>query len=179
MDAAERWQILRLHVEDQIPLAALARDTGVGLRTLERWHARFRTEGYTGLGTRRRADAGSHRLPAELVSLVEGLALSKPRPAIITIHRKVSAICEEQGWPVPEPTPVRKIRAAEGQSVVLVAADMPLVREAARNRAVKKTLTIPQWLDELAREKDVNFSLVLQEALKERLRVSSGRRRTK
>ena len=62
MDAAGRWQILRLHVEDQIPLAALARDTGVGLRTLERWHARFRTEGYTGLGTRRRADAGSHRL---------------------------------------------------------------------------------------------------------------------
>jgi len=86
---------------------------------------------------------------------------------------------EEQGWLVPDPTPVRKIRAAEGQSVVLVAADMPLVREAARNRAVKKTLTIPQWLDELAREKDVNFSLVLQEALKERLRVSSGRRRTK
>jgi post-segregation antitoxin (ccd killing protein) len=54
---------------------------------------------------------------------------------------------------------------------------MPLVREAARNRAVKKTLTIPQWLDELAREKDVNFSLVLQEALKERLRVSSGRKK--
>mgnify|MGYP003593090042 FL=1 len=86
---------------------------------------------------------------------------------------------EEQGWPVPEPTTVRKIRADEGQSIVLVAADMPLVREAARNRAVKKTLTIPQWLDDLAREKDVNFSLVLQEALKERLRVSSGRRRTK
>ena len=86
---------------------------------------------------------------------------------------------EEQGWAVPDPTPVRKIRAGEGQSIVLVAADMPLVREAARNRAVKKTLTIPQWLDELAREKDVNFSLVLQEALKERLRVSSGRRRGK
>ena len=101
MDAAGRWQILRLHVEDQIPLAALARDTGVGLRTLERWHAALRTEGYTGLGTRRRADAGSHRLPAELVSLVEGLALIKPRPAIITIHRKVSAVCREQGGRCP------------------------------------------------------------------------------
>lgn len=33
--------------------------------------------------------------------------------------------------------------------------------------------------DELARERGVDFSLVLQEALKERLRVSSGRRRTK
>jgi putative transposase len=110
MDAAGRWQILRLHVEDQIPLAALARDTGVGLRTLERWHARYRTEGYTGLGTRRRADAGSHHLPSELVSLIEGLALSKPRPTIITIHRKISAICE-RGWPVPSYGVVRAIIA--------------------------------------------------------------------
>ena len=125
MDAAERWQILRLHVEDQIPLAALARDTGVGLRTLERWHARFRTEGYTGLGTRRRADAGSHRLPAELVSLVEGLALSKPRPAIITIHRKVSAICEEQGWPVPSYGVVRAIVADLDPGMVTLALEGP------------------------------------------------------
>lgn len=88
MDAAGRWEILKLHVEDQIPLAALARDTGIGLRTLERWHARYRTEGYASLDRRQRADAGSRRLPAELVSLVEGLALRKPRPAIITIHRK-------------------------------------------------------------------------------------------
>src|SRR5699024_1282418 len=111
MDAAERWQILRLHDEDQIPLAALARDTGVGLGTLERWHARFRTEGYAGLGARRRAGADSHRLPAELVSLIEGLTLTKPRPAIITIHRKVGGICEEEGWPVPSYGVVRAIIA--------------------------------------------------------------------
>ena len=33
-------------------------------------------------------------------------------------------------------------------------------------RSVKKTLSIPKWLDELAREKDINFSQTLQEALK-------------
>src|SRR5699024_11701749 len=101
MDAAGRWQILRLHVEDQVPLAALARDSGIGLRTLERWHARYRTSGYGGLDTERRSDAGSHRLPGELVALIEGLALSKPRPAITTIHRKVSGICAARRWPVP------------------------------------------------------------------------------
>lgn len=125
MDAAGRWQILRLHVEDQIPLAALARDTGVGLRTLERWHGRYRAEGYAGLGARRRADAGSHRLPAELVSLVEGLALSKPRPAIITVHRKVSAICEEQGWPVPSYGVVRAIVAGLDPGMVTLALEGP------------------------------------------------------
>ncbi|WP_307051488.1 helix-turn-helix domain-containing protein [Arthrobacter oryzae] len=33
----ERWSVLRLHVEDQIPLAALARETGISTRTLQRW----------------------------------------------------------------------------------------------------------------------------------------------
>ena len=33
-------------------------------------------------------------------------------------------------------------------------------------RSVKKNLSIPKWLDELAREKDINFSQTLQEALK-------------
>jgi putative transposase len=34
MDGAARWRILRLHVEDGIALTALARETGIGLRTL-------------------------------------------------------------------------------------------------------------------------------------------------
>ena len=37
------------------------------------------------------------------------------------------------------------------------------------NKAVKKTLTIPEWLNVLAENESINFSQVLQEALKERL----------
>ena len=101
MDGPARWRILRLHVEDGIPLSALARETGISLRTLERWHARYRADGYAGLETGQRSDAGAHHLPRELVRLIEGLALSKPRPAIATIHRKVTDICGTRGWPVP------------------------------------------------------------------------------
>ncbi|MBQ6686176.1 MAG: type II toxin-antitoxin system HicB family antitoxin [Firmicutes bacterium] len=36
-------------------------------------------------------------------------------------------------------------------------------------KAVKKTLTIPSWLNKAAMERDINFSKVLQEALKEKL----------
>ena len=39
------------------------------------------------------------------------------------------------------------------------------------NRAVKKTLTIPSWLNDLSIKKDLNFSQFLQDALKERLRT--------
>ncbi|WP_341977797.1 helix-turn-helix domain-containing protein [Microbacterium sp. LWO13-1.2] len=45
MNGDERWRILRLHVEDQVPLAVLARDTGVALRTLQRWHQLYRDRG--------------------------------------------------------------------------------------------------------------------------------------
>ena len=39
------------------------------------------------------------------------------------------------------------------------------------NKAVKKTLTIPEWLNEEALKKDINFSAVLQEALQEKLMI--------
>ncbi|WP_394255811.1 Mu transposase C-terminal domain-containing protein [Pseudoclavibacter helvolus] len=125
MDAAGRWQILRLHVEDQVPLAALARHSGIGLRTLERWHARYRTSGYAGLDIRQRSDAGRHRLPGELVALIEGLALSKPRPATVTIHRKVSSICDQQDWLVPSYGVVRDIVGALDPGMVTLALEGP------------------------------------------------------
>jgi|GEM_PF-3212835 len=62
---------------------------------------RYRTDGYAGLKTAPRIDAGTHRLPGDLVQSIEGLALSKPRPTIATIHRKVTGICGIHGWPVP------------------------------------------------------------------------------
>jgi hypothetical protein len=40
-----------------------------------------------------------------------------------------------------------------------------------KNKAIKKTLTIPKWLDELATEQSVNFSQTLQDALKEKLGI--------
>jgi putative transposase len=78
VDADERWQVLRLHVEDQVPLAALARDTGIGLRTLERWAQRYRSGGITALEARRRTDAGQRRVDPALVAFIERLALTRP-----------------------------------------------------------------------------------------------------
>ena len=49
MDAAERWRVLRLHVEDQIPLAVLARETGISARTLQRWNELYRGDGVAAL----------------------------------------------------------------------------------------------------------------------------------
>lgn len=55
--------------------------------------------------------------------------------------------------------------------VNLVSVDVAEYAKVHFEKAVKKTLTIPAWLNKLALERDINFSRVLQEALKERLRV--------
>jgi post-segregation antitoxin (ccd killing protein) len=52
---------------------------------------------------------------------------------------------------------------------------MPPFRDEMEQRAVKKTLTIPKWLDDLAQEHNVNFSHLLQSALKQYLGVSEKR----
>jgi hypothetical protein len=46
---------------------------------------------------------------------------------------------------------------------------MPIIRDEIENRAIKKTLTIPKWLNDIAEINKVNFSHVLQSALKEHL----------
>jgi len=125
MDAEARWKILRLHVEDHVPLAVLARDCKVGLRTLERWHARYRDDGYAGLHDTPRHDAGSHRLPAELIRMIEGLALTRPRPQIATMHRKLTGICKDRGWSTPSYAVVRSVIQNLDPGMVTLALEGP------------------------------------------------------
>jgi predicted RNase H-like HicB family nuclease len=79
---------------------------------------------------------------------------------------------EEQKDEIPRPTPLEKITLEEGSFVQAVVAVMPPVRRAWSRKAVKKTLTIPAWMEEeLRKREDVNVSLILQEALKKELKI--------
>ncbi|MGH3287373.1 MAG: helix-turn-helix domain-containing protein [Streptosporangiaceae bacterium] len=125
MDASGRWQILRLHVEDQIPLTVLASQTGVGLRTLQRWHARFRRDGILGLQRWTRSDAGTRRTDPDLVRMVEGLALTRPRPAGATIHRLVAATAAGRGVAAPSYQVVRDVVAGLDPAMLTLALEGP------------------------------------------------------
>jgi hypothetical protein len=50
---------------------------------------------------------------------------------------------------------------------------MPPVRDRINNKVVKKTLTIPQWLNVEAERQGVNFSMVLQNGLKQYLHLDA------
>ena len=60
---------------------------------------------------------------------------------------------------------------AEGGLVVPITAWMTPFRDEMENRAVKKTLTIPAWLNDAAERHGVNYSQILQSALKDYLGV--------
>lgn len=79
---------------------------------------------------------------------------------------------EQDGEAIPEPSSPSALRPESSEVVTLVEVWMPPFRDEMENRAVKKTLTIPKWLDDLAQENKVNFSHVLQDALKKHLGIS-------
>lgn len=76
---------------------------------------------------------------------------------------------EEEGDDVPSPSSLHDVHCADNQRPVLIEARMPLIRKAVENASVRKTLTIPRWLNSAAESRNINFSQVLQEALKDLL----------
>ena len=121
-----RWTVLRPHVEDGVLLAVSAREAGVPLRTAQRWLARYRADGLVGLARTTRADRGRRRVPAELVRLVEGLALTRPRPSVATIARRAARAATEHGWPVPSYSTVHAIVADLDPHLLTLAHDGPV-----------------------------------------------------
>lgn len=76
---------------------------------------------------------------------------------------------EEDGEEIPSPTPLPDVEVQGNERVVLVDVYMPSIRMAQVNRSVSRTVTLPAWLNSAALERGVNFSQVLQDALKRQL----------
>ncbi len=80
-------------------------------------------------------------------------------------------LMEEEDEDIPSPTPLKDIVTESNQRAVLIEVNVSLLRTDRNNKSVKKTLTIPQWLNVEAERVGVNFSQVLQNALKEKLNL--------
>ena len=80
---------------------------------------------------------------------------------------------EIDGDEIPAPSSVRDLRLGEGGVAVMVDVFMPPVRDRINRRAVKKTVTIPAWLNREAEAAGANFSLICQDALKSYLGKSA------
>ena len=76
---------------------------------------------------------------------------------------------EQDGEEIPEPTPINQLCPEKDAAIVMIEVFMPSVRDRINNKVVKKTLTIPAWLNRKAESANVNFSQILQDGLKQYL----------
>ena len=78
---------------------------------------------------------------------------------------------EQDGRAIPAPSDYNAVKA-DGQNIVtLIGCDTEFYRRFNEKKSVKKTLTIPMYLNERAELAGINFSATLQAALKEELHL--------
>ena len=69
------------------------------------------------------------------------------------------------------PEASQNIAAEEGEVLSVVSVWIDPIQEKINNQAIKKTLTIPKWLNDAAEKQEINFSNLLQTALKQELHI--------
>ncbi|MBE6949193.1 MAG: type II toxin-antitoxin system HicB family antitoxin [Ruminococcaceae bacterium] len=79
---------------------------------------------------------------------------------------------EEAGEEIPKVSKIQDIKVSENEFTTLISCDTIEYRKFFDNKAVKKTLTIPSWLNTMAERQNINFSMTLQNALKNELHIN-------
>ena len=79
-------------------------------------------------------------------------------------------VLEDVGKPLPEATTPSEI--ADGQStVVLVDVDLLEYRKETDSQAIRKNVSMPAWMSNMAEKRGINCSQVLQKALEKELQL--------
>lgn len=78
---------------------------------------------------------------------------------------------EEDKEEIPHASSISAITPEENDTISLIDVFMPSIRLANRNKAVNRTVTLPAWLNAKALEYNINFSQLLQEAIKKELHL--------
>ena len=73
-------------------------------------------------------------------------------------------------------TNIKSLKLEENQIVSFVSVDLEEHKRKYENKSVKKTLSIPAWLNTIAEKENVNFSQILQKALIDTLNVDKTRK---
>lgn len=120
--AQQHFSQIRPFLEDGVPLTHPAERYHLPVRTLRQRVQRYRQQGLVGLVRKGRSDRGTRRgLPLDLVRLIEGLAREIPPRSNAAIHRQVTKVAAEQGWPQPSYSRTRDIVHALDPALITLA----------------------------------------------------------
>lgn len=98
--------------------------------------------------------------------ITEGKDLSNALYMAQDLLTQWAAYCEEKGEALPPASRIEDTACEPGEFVNLVRA---VVRD---DRAVRRTVSLPKWLDDQVSSAGLSLSRVLQDALKERLHLT-------
>lgn len=73
---------------------------------------------------------------------------------------------EDDHEAIPEASPIQSVTVPDGGFVTLVDVDFQEYRRRHEQRAVRRNVTLPAWLDAAASDAGLNVSAILQSALK-------------
>lgn len=72
---------------------------------------------------------------------------------------------------IPEPCNITSLNLNQNEVAVMIDVYMKPYREKMNEKFIKKTLSIPNWINTIAEEKGINFSKTLQNALIKELQI--------
>lgn len=98
--------------------------------------------------------------------LADGISMAADVLALMLTHM------EDEKREIPSVSQITDLRLENGSFATYVSCDTTTYRRLMNNTAVKKTLSIPSWLNDSAIAAGLNFSQVLQDALKEQLHLA-------
>lgn len=78
---------------------------------------------------------------------------------------------EQEKLEIPTASELNNISVEKDEYCVIIEFDMLAYKKRTNSKVVKKTLSIPEWLNEAATAAGVNFSQVLQEALMQKINL--------
>ncbi|MGY4104970.1 type II toxin-antitoxin system HicB family antitoxin [Ignavigranum ruoffiae] len=80
-------------------------------------------------------------------------------------------VAENEHDKIPQASEPESLKIEPDELLIPIQVDLKLAREKHEAKLIKKTLTIPKYLNDIAVSYNINFSQTLTEALKEKLGV--------
>ena len=107
--------------------------------------------------------------------VTEGDTLAEAMEMAIDVSSGWLLTSVEENNQLPKASNIKNVIPDEYENgfVSLIGVDLDEYSQKHGNKAIKKTLTIPAWLNTIAEVNNVNFSQVLQNALKDQLGINS------
>ena len=79
---------------------------------------------------------------------------------------------DEDGSPFPAPSEHTALSVGDNEFITLIDADPEIYRRQRDNTAVRRTISLPKWMDDRVAESHLSLSSVMQEALRERFGIT-------